>query len=146
MIARSAAEVVAKLIFFLVANCRESSDGRSELVVAKSFKPRHGQRSQTKRKLQSEAQRGIAGLGEMQFAGIKNKCSKPCRTESISVADHRVEIIVVRRQPGRGKRSLLHERVVRQVAVEGTAQKPLRLRRLRPVKSQRADEIAECNR
>src|ERR1700687_2648945 len=49
----------------------------------------------------------------------------------------------MRSQSGRGQRCLLYQGIAREVAVLRGAQKPLRLRRLRPVKTQRADVVAK---
>ena len=45
------AQVVAKLVFVLIAQVGEKSDGSGELVVAKSFEAGDGQRRHAERKL-----------------------------------------------------------------------------------------------
>src|SRR5712692_284025 len=143
MIAGSAAEVVAQLVLFLIAEPGKGGDGRGELVVTERFVARYGQRSQTERKLQGKAEGRVARLSQMQFAGIEDERAEPGRAECVGVADDGVEIVVMSGQSGRGQGRLLHQGVVRKVAVFGGAQEPLRLRSLGPVKTQRADVIAE---
>src|SRR5260370_23287773 len=79
----------------------------------------------------------------MQFAGVEDERTEPGRAKGVGVADDGVEIVVMSGQSGRGQGRLLHQGVVRKVAVFGGAQEPLRLRSLGPVKTQRADVIAE---
>ena len=142
---RYVAQVVAQLIFVLIAQVGEKSDGSGELVVAEGFESGDGQRRHAERKLQRETEIRIARLRQVQQAGVENQSAQPRGTERISIAERRVPVIVVRGQSGGGQRGLLHQRVVREVAVFASAQEPLRFRRLRPVKAHRADVVAERN-
>ena len=141
--ARNVAQVVAELVFLLIAQVGEKSDGRGELVVAERFEAGDGQRRYAERKLQGKTEIGVARLGEMQQAGVEDQSAEPCGTESISIAERRVPVVVVRDQSGGGQGCLLHQGIVRQVAVFRCAQEPLRLRRFGPVKTHRADVVAE---
>ena len=126
VVASGVAYVVAELIFFLIAQVGEKSDGRGELIVAEGFESRNSLRRGAEGKCQRVAQSGIAGLGEMQFADVEYECTQPHGTECVSVADDRVPVIVMRGQAGGWERGLLHQSVVGEVVVFGGAQKPLR--------------------
>src|ERR1039458_8428138 len=115
--ARDVAQVVAELVFLLIAQVWEKSDWRGELVVAERFETGDSQRRYAERKLQGKTEIGVARLGEMQQAGVEDQSAEPCGTESISIAERRVPVVVVRNQPGGGQRGLLHQGIVRQVAV-----------------------------
>src|SRR5271169_1553093 len=123
--ARNVAQVMADLVFVLIAQVGEKSDGSGELVVAKSFEAGDGQRRHAERKLQGEAEIRVARLGEVQQAGVEHEIAEPRRTESISIAERGVPVVVARSQSGRGQRSLLHQRVVRKVAISRSTQEPL---------------------
>src|ERR1700730_4266266 len=79
----------------------------------------------------------------MQEARIEHQSAEPRRAESIRIAQRYVPVVVVRGQSGRRQRCLLHQGIAREVAVFGSAQEPLRLRRLRPIEAQRTDVVAE---
>src|SRR6202790_2032501 len=143
MITRSPAQVVAHLVFVLIAQRRKQSDWGSELVVAEGFEAGDGQGSRTEGKRQRETQIRITRLSKVQEAGIEHQSAEPRRTESIRIAQRYVPVVVMRGQSGGRQRCLLHQRIAREVAVFGSAQEPLRLRRLRPVKTQRTDVVTE---
>jgi hypothetical protein len=54
-LARNVAQVVAHLVFVLIAQVREKGDGSGELVVAESLKAGDGQRGHAEGKLQGES-------------------------------------------------------------------------------------------
>ena len=70
-------DVVAKLIFFLIAQDGKRGDSGDELIVAKRFESRSGGRSGTERKGESETEIGIARLREMQPAVTQNEGTNP---------------------------------------------------------------------
>ena len=82
----------------------------------------------------------------MQQAGIKNHIAQPGGTESVGIAERQIPIIVVRGQSSRWQRALLHQGIVREIAVFRRAQEPVRFRRLGPVKAQRTEIVAKRNR
>ena len=104
--------VVPKLVFFLVAQHRESSDGRDELIVAERFEAGDGAGSRAERKRQREAEIRVARFGVMQTAGIKRKRSQPGGAEAELLADDQVQVIGIRSRAGRGKRGLLDQVVL----------------------------------
>ena len=146
MVARCMAKVVAELILLLVPKRWEQRDRRGELIVAVGLEARDRQRRRTERERKREAQRGIPRLDQVQQAGVEHKCSQPRRTEGVGVAEDGVPVVIVRGQSRRGQSCLLHQRVVRNVTVFRGAEEPLRLRRLRPVESERADVVAKRDR
>src|SRR6266481_2020726 len=143
MITSSPAQVVASLVFLLIAQGRKQSDWSGELVVAEGFEAGDGQRSRTEGKRQREAQIRVTRLSEVQEAGIEHQSAEPRRAESICIAEHRVPVVFMRGESGGRQRCLLHQGIAREVAVFGSAQEPLRLRRLRPIEAQRTDVVAE---
>src|SRR5260370_7027331 len=100
MIAGSAADIVAELVLVLVAEHGKGGDGRRELIVTERFVTRYGQRSQTERKLQGKAESRVARLSEVQFAGVEDEGAEPGGAKCVSVADHAVEILVLRGHSG----------------------------------------------
>src|ERR1700690_3946683 len=86
------AQVIAHLIFVLIAQGREQSDGSSELIVAESFETRDRQGRRAEWKREREAEVRVARLSKVQQAGIEYKRTKPGRTEGIGIAEHRVRI------------------------------------------------------
>src|ERR1035441_1821847 len=71
--ARYVAQVVAELVFLLIAQVGEKSDWRGELVVAERFETGDSQRRYAERKLQGKTEIGVARLGEMQQAGVEDQ-------------------------------------------------------------------------
>src|ERR1019366_7153073 len=143
---RNVAQVVPNLVFVLITQRRKQSDGSGELVVAKSFEAGNGQRGRAEGKRQRKAEIRVACLGKVQQAGIDDQIVEPRRTERIRIAEHRVRVIVMGGQSGGGQSCLRYQSIVGDVAVLRGAQEPLRLRRLRPVKTERADVVAERDR
>jgi hypothetical protein len=72
-------QVVAKLIFVLIAQVGEKSDGRGELVIAESLEAGNRQRGRTEGKRQREAQIRVARLRKVQQAGVDDQS---CRASS----------------------------------------------------------------
>src|SRR5579863_5651991 len=87
---RRVSHVVAELIFFLIAQNRESSDGCNELIVAESLESRDGAECGAEGKGQRETKIGIARFGVMKIAGAKCECPKPVGGERVLLADYRV--------------------------------------------------------
>src|SRR5580700_3833080 len=77
MASRGVAQVVADLVFALIAQVGEKSDGSGELVVAKSFEAGNRERCGAEGKRQREAQIGVPRLREMQQAGAENQIPQP---------------------------------------------------------------------
>ena len=71
--------VIAKLIFFLVAQDRKIGDRGHELIVAKGLEAGDGLRRGTERKGERVAEIGIARFGVMKAPGIKCERAKPRR-------------------------------------------------------------------
>src|SRR5713101_2932554 len=119
MITGSPAQVVAHLVFVLIAQRRKQSDWGGELVVAESFEAGDGQGSRTEGKRQREAEIRVTRLSEVQEAGIEHQSAEPRWTESIRIAQRYVPVVVVRGQPGRRQCRLLYQGVVSDIAVFG---------------------------
>jgi len=64
-------DVVAKLVFLLVADDGKGGDGGDELIVAERFEAGDGLRGRTERKGESEAEIGIARFGAVEAAGFE---------------------------------------------------------------------------
>ena len=94
------AQVVAELVFLLIAQVGEKSNRRSELVVAIGFETGDGQRCGTEGEGQRVAQIGVPGLRKMQQAEIEDQGANRAGIESIGIADRRVPVVVVRKQTG----------------------------------------------
>src|SRR5208282_2300596 len=71
------AQVVAELVFVLIAQVGEKSDGSGELIVAEGLKAGDGQRGHAEGKLYGEAEIRIPRLREMQQAGVENQVAQP---------------------------------------------------------------------
>ena len=112
------AQIVAELVFLLAASGREKRDRRRKLVVAKSFKPRHRQRSRAERKGQRKSKIGVARLRQVQSAAVEDKLPQQRWSERNLIADHQAQIVVVRQQTCRGQSPLLHQVVKRCVVVD----------------------------
>ena len=126
MFPRCVRHVIAHLIFFLISQNGERRDRGDELIVAESFQTRSGRCRGTERKRQRETEIGIARLGQVQTAAAENERGEPIGAEGKLIANRETPVVVVRRGAGGGKRPLLNKRVVRDIAVRGKAQKPLR--------------------
>src|SRR5258708_5128923 len=100
VVARGVTYVVAELIFFLIAQGREQSDGRGELIVAESFEAGNRQRGCAEGECQRKSQSRVAGLREMQFAGAHYECAQPSRIKRVGVTEDGVPVIVVDGQSG----------------------------------------------
>ena len=91
MITGGVTHVVAKLIFFLIAQRRKQCDGRGELIVAVGFETGDRKGRGTEGKCQRKTQSGISLLSQMQSAGVKHGGAQPCRAKYIRVAEHRFD-------------------------------------------------------
>src|SRR5579863_9995233 len=100
-------DVVANLIFFLIAQDGKRRDGRNELVVAESFETGDGLRCRTEWKSQREAEVGVTRLREMQIAHSQGERSEPGGAEDVLLPEHCIEIVVVRRRSGGRQSGLL---------------------------------------
>ena len=77
MVAHNVAQVVAKLVFVLIAQVGEKSDRSGELIVAESLEAGDGERRHAEGKLDGEAEIRIARLRQMQQAGVENQIAQP---------------------------------------------------------------------
>jgi hypothetical protein len=73
VVADGVADVVAKLIFFLVARDGERGDRGNELIVAERFEPGDGASRGAEGKREREAEIRVARFREMQAAGVENE-------------------------------------------------------------------------
>ena len=92
--ARAAKNVVAELIFLLIAFDGEGGDYSSELIVAESFESGSGMKIRAERKSQCQAEIGVASLGVMKVAGFESERALPVRREAILLAEK--DVVVVR--------------------------------------------------
>ena len=125
MVTHNVAQVVAELVFVLIAQVGEKGDGSGKLIVAECLKAGNGQRRHAERKLYGEAEIRIPRLGEMQQAGVENQIAQPGRIERIVIAERHIPVIVVRGQASRWQCGLLHQGIVGEVAVLRCAQEPV---------------------
>src|SRR5216684_2190779 len=84
------AHVVAKLIFFLVAQDRKRGDGSDKLIVAEGFAARDGAARGSKRKIKREAEIRVARGCKMQSAGVQYERTDPVRVESVLLSHNHV--------------------------------------------------------
>ena len=70
-------DVVAELVLFLVTYCGEESDGGGELVVAVGLEAGDGEGGGAEGEGECEAEVRVAGLGEMQAAGVEHEIAEP---------------------------------------------------------------------
>src|SRR6202023_143607 len=136
-------DVVANLIFLLVAQDGKRGDRGDELIVAKSFAPRDGAGGGTKWKSQRKTQVRIARFGQVQSAGVENERPQPRSAEGELIAESQVHGVIVGGRACQGERALLDQSVVRRVTVCRGAKEPLRAWRWRPVKAHQAKIVAE---
>ena len=82
----------------------------------------------------------------MKIAGFKSERAEPVRRKAELLAEQNV--VVIRR--GRGtcgrKRGLLHEIVLRVIAIERSAEKPLRVQGLRPIETRGEKRVTKRDR
>src|SRR5882762_1753752 len=81
MAARIMGDIVAELIFLLVACDGKRGDDGGELIVAKSFESRGGVKICAERKSQSEAEIGVAIFDVVKTAGFKRQNTNRGRSE-----------------------------------------------------------------
>src|SRR5579864_8507435 len=73
MIAGDVPQVIAELIFLLVAQRRKERDWRGELIIAISLEAGDGERRGAEGKGKCEAKRRVAHLCEMQQARVEHE-------------------------------------------------------------------------
>src|SRR5580704_5312492 len=98
-------DVVTHLVLLLVAEHRKIRNAGYELVVAISFKTGDDTRSCGERKRKRKAKIRIARLRQMEPAELQDERSNPLRRKCELLADHRIEIVVVRSYTGRRQRA-----------------------------------------
>src|SRR5579872_6098694 len=86
-------DVVANLIFLLIAQDGKCCDGGNELIVAECFESGDGLRRSAEGKCQREAEIGVAGFRQMQIADAQSQRSEPGRAENVLLAEHDVEVV-----------------------------------------------------
>ena len=136
-------DVVADLIFFLIAQDGKSRDGRDELVIAERLESGNSLGCGTEGKRQGEAEIGVAGLRQVEIANAQRERSEPRRAENILLAQHDVEVVGMRGGADGRKCGLLDERVVGDVGVNARAQEPGGVRRLRPIESDGSEIVSK---
>src|SRR5260221_12370102 len=146
MTAHRVGYVIAKLVFLLISQHGKRGNSGDELIVAVSFKSRDRAGGRGERKCQRKALRFVTRLRQVQAAGVQYKSPKPILRKRILLAEHQAEVVVVRGHTRGWQRSLLHQSVVLRVSVQGAAQEPVRIIRLRPVEPGRRQIIAKWNR
>src|SRR5437879_6278685 len=102
------ADVIAQLVFFLIAQDGKSRDGCDELIVTKSFKAGDSASCRGEREIERESQVRIACYGQMQSAGIEDEGTEPVGIEGVLLAHDQIEVVVVRRGARGRKCGLLH--------------------------------------
>ncbi len=110
--------VVAELILLLIARDGKRRDGGLKLVVTEGFEPRRRQEAGCERERQRDAQVRIAYLVVMKAAGLSGEGAKPLRCELKLVVQEKVVVIGGRRKASGGQRRLLHQVVLRVIAIQ----------------------------
>ena len=77
MVTHNVAQIVAELVFVLIAQGGEKSDGSGKLIVAECLEAGDGQRCHAEGKLYGEAEVRIPRLRQMQQAGVKHQIAQP---------------------------------------------------------------------
>src|SRR5713101_7090163 len=121
-----AGNVVAELIFLLVALAGKGGDGGGELIVAESFEAGSGQKTDGEGKIEGFADGRVARFCVMEGTGFEGEGAEPGGRELKLVVEEDVVIIRSRGGAGRGQSSLLEEIVAGVIAVERAADEPLR--------------------
>src|SRR6516164_7819295 len=109
------AHIVAQLIFLLIAQYRKGRDRGYELVVTVGFESADGTRGGSEGKRQRKSQGLVAGLREVQEAGVQDQRSEPILRKGGLLSQHKTEVIIVAGRSRRGQCALLHQRIVRGV-------------------------------
>src|SRR5258708_1495122 len=78
-------DVVAELIFLLIAGDGKSGDDRGELIVAKSFKSRGGVKICAERKGESDTEIRVAIFDVVKIAGFDGQNAKRGRRECVGI-------------------------------------------------------------
>ncbi len=135
--------IVAELIFLLVALDREICNGGGELIVAEGFQSRSREETHGKRKVESFADHGVSEFGVMEPAGFQRERAKPGWQELKLVVQEKVVVVRIGRGAGGGQSALLEEIVLRAIAIKGAANEPLRAQGLRPIGARGKKRVAE---
>ena len=143
--ARAAKNVVAELIFLLIAFDGEGGDYSGELIVAESFESGSGMKICAERKRQCQAEIGVAGLGVMKVASFESERALPVCGEAILLAEKNIEVIRSAGGAGGRQSGLLDEIVLGAIAIERGAEKPLSICGLRPIETHVKKIIAKGN-
>src|ERR1700688_2644770 len=112
MAAGSVRDVVAKLVFLLIAGDGKRGDDGSELVVAKSFETGCGVKICAERKSESQAEIGVAILDMVKIAGFQCEPAGPGRGKAKLLAEEEVVVIRSGGRAGGRKSGLLDEIVL----------------------------------
>ena len=139
-------DVVAELIFLLIARDRKRGDDGRELVVSKGFETGRGVKICAERKSKSEAETGVAVLDVMEIAGFKRKRAGPCWREAELLGEEKVVVIRSGAGTGGGESGLLDEIVLSAIAIEGETEKPLGICGLGPIEARSEKMVAKRNR
>src|SRR4029077_9523324 len=124
----------------------ERRDDGGELIVAERFESGSGVKICAERKRQGQAEIGVANFNVMEIAGFESERALPAWREAMLLAEE--DVVVVRSGSGAGRRKsgLLDEVVLRVIAIERSAKKPLRIRGLRAIETRVKKIIAKGNR
>ena len=93
MIAAAVRNVIAKLVFLLVAVHWKRGDRSHKLVIAKSLKPRGGVKVGAEGECQGKTQMRVAYLHVMEIAGLQGKAPDPGRRELQLVVQQHAGIV-----------------------------------------------------
>ena len=122
----SAGNVVAELIFLLVAVDGKGGDGGGELIVAESFEAGSGQKTDGEGEIEGFADGRVARFCVMEATGFEGEGAEPRRRELKLVVEKDIVVIGSRGGAGRGQSPLLEEIVAGVIAIERAADEPLR--------------------
>src|SRR6266851_7860034 len=138
-----AGNVVAELIFLLVAVDGKGGDGGGELVVAESFEAGSGEETECEGKIEGFADGRVARFCVMEATGLEGEGAEPRRRELKLVVEKDVVVVGSRGGAGRGQSPLLEEIVAGVIAVERAAHEPLRARGLLPIETAGKERVEE---
>ena len=111
------AHIVAKLVFLLISKHWKRSDSGDELIVSKCLKAgnRAGRRTERERERKTEIL--IARLRQVQSARPKYQRGHPVGAERVLIADHQIQIVIVRSCSRGRQRGLLDQGIAGDVAI-----------------------------
>src|ERR1700676_4029553 len=111
-------QVVAELIFLLVARDGKSGDGSGELIVTKSFAAGGGKKIGGEGEIERFADGGIASLGVMEAAGREREGADCGGRELELLVDENAVVVRMGCGARRGQSALLQKVILRMVAIE----------------------------